>query len=436
MILESDTELARQISAVLAGYDIVFEQQVESLPGLIEEREPALLLIDTAGQPASLDWPEFVLQLTIRHPAMKLIFLATQRDQLDELFASGIHDAIQRPIDLQQLHWLVDQAHRWRTLQQWRQQADGAELQALGSEIIAGSEAMGKVLRQLQRLARVDTTTLLMGESGTGKELLVRALHRLSARGDGPLVAINCGAIPEPLLESELFGFERGAFTGAGATTPGKIEYASGGILFLDEVGDLPLALQAKLLRFLQERVIERLGGHESIPVDLRVVCATHRDLPTLITEGRFREDLYYRINETLLSVPPLRERTGDVLLLARSFLQRFASQQRKLLRGFTPQAEAALDAYHWPGNVRELENRVRRAVVMTDSPLIDVAELQLEADAQDSLDLQQVRERAERQAIIRALSRTDYNLSRCADLLGVARPTLKQLMRRLDINL
>ena len=261
----------------------------------------------------------------------------------------------------------------------------------------------------------------------------------MSDRRDKRLVAINCAAIPEALLESELFGYEKGAFTGAAKTTPGKIEVANGGMLFLDEVGDLPLPLQAKLLRFLQERVIERIGGRAEIAVDVRVVCATHRDLPALIQQGDFREDLYYRINEATIRVPPLRERQGDSLLLARAFLERFATQFKRPVKGFMPQAVEALEAYNWPGNVRELENRVKRAVIMADGNQVSLEDLELpglaDAGEQEPFNLREVRERAESQAILRALARTDGNVSKTSELLGVTRPTLYNLMKKYAIG-
>ena len=297
---------------------------------------------------------------------------------------------------------------------------------------------MLKVCRTLEKLAPTDVSTLILGESGTGKEVLVKALHKLSDRSAKRLVAINCAAIPENLLESELFGYEKGAFTGANKTTPGKIEVADGGILFLDEVGDLPLPLQAKLLRFLQERVIERVGGRHEIPVDIRVICATHRDLKQLIADGDFREDLYYRINEATISVPPLRERTSDAVLLAKAFLEKFAKQLKLNAKGFTPQAIQGIENYNWPGNVRELENRVKRAVIMADGALVTDEDLELEVESQaesEPFNLREVRDEAELRAVKRALGHTDGNISKTAELLGITRPTLYNLMKKFDMD-
>jgi two-component system NtrC family response regulator len=277
---------------------------------------------------------------------------------------------------------------------------------------------------------------MLLGASGTGKELLARGLHDASERRDGEFVAINCAAIPENLLESELFGHEKGAFTGAIKTTEGKIEQAHGGTLFLDEIGDVPLALQVKLLRFLQERTIERVGGRRSIVVDTRVVTATHRNIDLMVSHGSFREDLYYRVAEIVVRIPSLAERPGDASLLARVFVQRLAQTMRSDVTGLAPDAMSALDAWGWPGNVRELENRVKRAVIMADGKLVTAADLDLVPgdDADDAINLKAVREAADRKAITRAIARTEGNISGAAKLLGISRPTLYDLLKNYDI--
>jgi two-component system NtrC family response regulator len=349
----------------------------------------------------------------------------------------GAYDFYEKPIDPELLNITVERAARLtqlesenRRLQQFR---SDSPLQGL----IASSPEMIKVCRSVEKLAPADVSTLILGESGTGKEVLVKALHGLSDRRDQKLVAINCAAIPEALLESELFGYEKGAFTGAVKTTPGKIEVANGGMLFLDEVGDLPMSLQAKLLRFLQERVIERVGGRSEIPVDVRVLCATHRDLPDLITEGAFREDLYYRINEATINVPPLRERQGDAVVLARAFLERFAAQLKRPIKGFSSKAIHAIEQHAWPGNVRELENRVKRAVIMADGAKVteEDLELGLTEEKPEPFNLREVREKAESRAILRALSHTNGNISKTAEMLGVTRPTLYNLIRKYGIK-
>ena len=296
---------------------------------------------------------------------------------------------------------------------------------------------MLRVCRTIEKVAPTSATVLILGESGTGKELLARALHDLSPRRGERFVAINCAAIPETLLESELFGYEKGAFTGAVKQTLGKIELARGGTLFLDEIGDLPMALQAKLLRFLQERVIERVGGRQEIPVDVRIVCATHQSLKARIAEGRFREDLYYRLAEIVVEIPPLRDRQGDSTLLAHGFARRFAEEQRRGVMTLQPDAIEAIEAHPWPGNVRELENVIKRAVIMADGAEIKAADIGLAEAEPDlaALNLRQVREQAERQAVLRVLGRVNGNLSRAAELLGVSRPTLYDLMYRFGLK-
>jgi two-component system NtrC family response regulator len=286
-------------------------------------------------------------------------------------------------------------------------------------------------------VAPSDATVLLLGESGTGKELLARALHQLSPRSAKRFVAINCAAIPENLLESELFGYEKGAFTGASRQTRGKIEFAEGGTFFLDEVGDLSPALQAKILRFLQERVVERIGGREEIPVDVRIVCATHQNLKKLIEEGGFREDLYYRLSEIVISIPPLRERPGDATLLAHAFMNKFSRREGRSIRGFKQDALDAIEVYSWPGNVREMENYVKRAVIMAEGSQIGVDDLGMQAQIgkPEPLNLRQVRDEAERAAIAKVLSRVDGNIAEAAHLLGVSRPTLYDLIKRHNLK-
>jgi two-component system NtrC family response regulator len=303
--------------------------------------------------------------------------------------------------------------------------------------LIATDDAMIRVCKMVEKVAPTDASVLILGESGTGKELLARAVHTESDRKQGKFVAINCAAIPEQLLESELFGHERGAFTGAVKQTVGKIELADGGTLFLDEIGDMPLQLQAKLLRFLQGRVIERVGGRQEIPVNVRVVCATNRDLQALIQEQAFRQDLYFRISEVTIQVPPLRDRRGAATVLAHALLRKFGGTHGRPKRGFSEDAIAALEAYAWPGNVRELENRVKTAMIMAEGSMITAADLNLAQSGDSTLlfNLKEVRTRAERQAILQALAITDGNISRTSELLGVSRPTLYDLMEKYDMR-
>ncbi len=292
---------------------------------------------------------------------------------------------------------------------------------------------MQEIFDLVEKLSDTNTSVLIQGESGTGKELVARALHYHSPRKDKPFMKINCAALPDPLLESELFGYEKGAFTGAARQTKGKIEFADKGSLFLDEVGDLPQALQPKLLRFLQERVVERVGGREAIPVDVRVIAATHRDLTQLMGEGVLREDLYYRISEITLQIPALRERDGDSVLIARTLLKRFGRKLGRSIRGFSDDAIAALERHAWPGNVRELENRVKRAVIMADGARITAEDLELAAprDQLSPLSIKQAREDAERRATMRALGLSGGNVSQAAQILSVSRPTLYDLMKK-----
>lgn len=297
---------------------------------------------------------------------------------------------------------------------------------------------MQRVCRTIEKVANSSATVLLLGESGTGKELLARGLHESSPRKGERFVAINCAAIPENLLESELFGYEKGAFTGAAKTTLGKIETANGGTLMLDEIGDLPMPLQAKLLRFLQERVVERLGGRQEIPVDVRIVCATHQDLKSQITNGGFREDLYYRLAEIVVSIPPLRQRSGDPALMAHAFVHRFADEQKRGNMTLCEDAIRAIEAHQWPGNVRELENCIKRAVIMADGSRITREDIGLDATTPvevEFIDLRKVRDEAERQAIVTALGRANGNLLRTSEILGISRPTLYDLMHRLGLK-
>jgi two-component system NtrC family response regulator len=302
--------------------------------------------------------------------------------------------------------------------------------------IIASDESMLKICRIVEKIAPTQVTCLLLGESGTGKEVFARAIHNLSSHNQGRFVAINCAAVPENLMESELFGYEKGAFTGAAKRTLGKVEHAAEGTLFLDEIGDMPLALQAKLLRFLQERVIERVGGREEIPVDVRVVCATNKDLEAMVAEGTFREDLFYRISEMIINIPPLRDRGGDKVMLARYMISKYAKEQKLKIKGLTPDAALAIDAYSWPGNIRELENKVKRAVIMTDEKRVSSEDLGLRSGDGASMNLRQVRQQAERAAINNALSTAGGNVSAAAKLLGVTRPTLYDLVKKYEITL
>src|SRR6185437_7811374 len=404
--------------------------------------EPAVVTMDLGLPPQPDDPAEGLKLLEEIHallPETKVIVLTGQNDRANALTAIGLgaHDFCAKPFEPELLTWTIERAFRVHDLQEENQRLLAAREAPASSGILTRDPAMLRICRTIEKVAPTSATVLILGESGTGKELLARALHALSPRNAARFVAINCAAIPETLLESELFGYEKGAFTGAVKQTLGKIETASGGTLFLDEIGDLPLALQAKLLRFLQGRVIERIGGRQEITVDVRIVCATHQSLKTQITDGRFREDLYYRLAEIVVEIPPLRERPGDAALLAHGFVRRFADAERRGIMALQPDAIEAIETHAWPGNVRELENVIKRAVIMAEGAEIRATDIGLAESEQDlaALNLRQVREHAEREAVLRVLGRVNGNLSRAAELLGVSRPTLYDLMYRFGLK-
>ena len=444
LIVEDDPGLQSQLKWSFEDFDVEVAEDRETALAHLRRFEPPVVTLDLGLPPDPGGVSEgfgLLEEMLALAPDTKVIVVTGHNDRTNAMraIAMGAYDFYEKPIDPDLLGITIGRGARLYRIEQENRRLQSGQGESALQGLIASSPEMLKVCRTVEKLAPTDVSTLILGESGTGKEVLVKALHSLSDRSNKRLVAINCAAIPEALLESELFGYEKGAFTGAAKTTPGKIEVANGGILFLDEVGDLPMALQAKLLRFLQERVIERIGGRSEIPVDVRVICATHRDLAELIEAGEFREDLYYRINEATIKVPPLRDRQGDNLLLARVLLERFASQLKRPIKGFTPQAIEAIEAYGWPGNVRELENRVKRAVIMADGTQITLEDLELPSKddevEQEPFNLREVREKAESRAILRALARTDGNVSKTSELLGVTRPTLYNLMKKYGIG-
>ncbi len=379
-------------------------------------------------------------EILLRAPHSKIIVVTgnNDREHATKSVAMGAYDFFYKPIDADMLELIVNRAYRLFELEEENRRLSTKNSDSPLEGVVTGSALMQQVCRTVEKVAPTDTTVLVLGESGTGKELLARSLHGLSGRREATIVAINCAAIPENLLESELFGYEKGAFTGAAKQTPGKIETASGGTLFLDEIGDMPPALQAKLLRFLQERVIERVGGRKEIPVDVRVVCATHKDLHELIRVNQFREDLYYRISEVTISIPSLKEREGDALLLGRVFLERISKQQGKKGTRFSKDAMAAIENYGWPGNVRELENRVKRAVIMAEQKQISSSDLELSGNSPEELatfNLREIRDRSDRLAIVRALNHVGGKVSQAAELLGISRPTMYDLLRKFDLK-
>ena len=437
LVVEDDPGLQRQLKWALDNYEVECASNRAEALAAVRRLEPAIVLQDL-GLPPDPDGVEegfaTISELLSFAPGTKVIVVTGRegREHALRAISLGAYDFCQKPVDTQVLLLIIDRARRIYELEQENRRLAGDPSLVIEG-VIAASEPMLKVCRLVQKLAPTQATVLLLGESGTGKERLARALHARSTRAARPMVAINCAAIPETLLESELFGYERGAFTGAVKQTFGKIEIADGGTLFLDEIGDMPLALQAKLLRFLQERVIERLGGREVIQVDVRIIAATHRDLKAAIAEKTFREDLFYRISEVAVQIPPLRERGSDAVLIANYLLQQACKRHGRPALKLAPDAIAAIEQYPWPGNVRELENRVNTAAIMSEGKMVTAADLTLEGQGAEAevLPLREVRQRAEAAAVQRVLAITGGNISKAAELLGVTRPTLYDLMGR-----
>ena len=444
LIVEDDLALQKQLKWSLDRFESVTADDVASAVLQFRRNSPAVVTMDL-GLPPDRDSVsegfkclEKLLELD---SGVKVIVLTGQNDQDNALRAirMGAYDFLAKPVDPDVLALTVERAYRLYELQQENRRLQMQQGSDVFSGLVTRDPGMQRVCRMVEKVAPSDATVLLLGESGTGKEVLAQGLHDASRR-KGRFVAINCAAIPETLLESELFGYEKGAFTGATKSTLGKIETANGGTLMLDEIGDLPMPLQAKLLRFLQERVIERVGGRQEIPIDVRVVGATHQDLKARIADGRFREDLYYRLAEIVVEIPPLRERLGDPVLLSHAFARKFATDMRRPVPTLSDDAVRALESHRWPGNVRELQNMLKRAVIMCEDDRITAMDLGLRASAapaeeEATLDLRTVREAAERQAVITALARTDGNIVRAAELLGISRPTLYDMMNRLQIK-
>lgn len=448
LIVEDDVALQRQLRWAYEGYAIVGAANRSEAIDALRLHEPAVVTLDL-GLPPDPDGTsegfDTLAEILALKPDTKVIVASGHgaRESALHAIAAGAWDFYAKPIDIDALGLIVARAFHVHALE-----AENRRLEARIDAregcggLIYASDEMARVVRTIERVAPADVSVMLLGASGTGKELLARGVHDASSRRRGAFVAINCAAIPETLLESELFGHEKGAFTGAVKTTPGKIEQAAGGTLFLDEIGDVPLQLQVKLLRFLQERVIERIGGRKPIPVDTRIVSATHQNLETMVAENRFREDLYYRLAEIVVHIPGLAQRPGDAVLLARAFVRRHAAAMKLPVTGLTPDALAAIDAWTWPGNVRELENRIKRGVIMADGKLVTAANLDLPGCGQDDagvglhpLNLRSAREIADRKAIRQALARAEGNISGASRLLGVSRPTLYDLLKSYDLH-
>lgn len=442
LVVEDDVGIQNQLRWCFDDFEVLTAGNRSVAMDLLRLHRPTVVLLDLGlppdpgGTSEGLATLDQILELA---PHTKVIVVTgnDERESAVRAIGAGAHDYYQKPIERDEITRVVERAHRVYELEIENQRLLATTSQSPLDGVITQSEAMLAICRTVEKVAPSDVSTLLLGESGTGKELLARALHELSTRADKPIVSINCAAIPDNLLESELFGYEKGAFTGAVKQTQGKIEYADGGTLFLDEIGDLPFELQAKILRFLQERVIERVGGRTEIPIDVRLICATHQNLESKINDGQFRNDLYYRISEVSIVIPPLRERSGDVAVLSRTLLERYCGELSKPLRKFSEAALNAMERHSWPGNIRELENRVKRGLIMSEGNTITPADLELESPGDEPmlLNLKEVRSQAEMTAIQRALKISDNNLSKTAKLLGISRPTLYDALEKYGLR-
>jgi len=444
LIVEDDEGLQRQLKWAYDGYQVVCAGDRAAAIEALRAHEPAVVTLDLGlpPDPDGTDEGFATLAEILRLKPDTKVIVATghgARESATRAVAMGAYDFYKKPVDIDDLGFIVERAFHLHEIEdEHRRLESDAAASVLGSIITAAPEMM-KVGKTIERVASADVSVMLLGASGTGKELLARAVHEKSGR-KGEFIAINCAAIPENLLEAELFGYERGAFTGAVKSNVGKIELAQNGTLFLDEVGDIPLPLQVKLLRFLQERVIERIGGRQPIAVDTRIVCATHQDLDAMTAAGSFREDLYYRLAEIVVKIPSLAERSGDAVLLARHFVNRFGRELNPGVQSLSPDAIEAIHAYGWPGNVRELENRIKRAVIMADGKAVTAGDLDLQAgvapnDGVLPINLRAAREVADRKAIRQAMSQTDNNISGAAKLLGISRPTLYDLLKQYRLS-
>ena len=442
LVVDDDLGIQKQLKWSLTDFNVVFADDRSSAIAQLRRFEPKVVTLDLGLPPdpanasEGLKTLEEILALA---PNTKVIVVTGNNDKENALKAIdfGAYDFYQKPIDSDTIKLLINRALNLAKLEDENRIL--AKTRPAMGRIIGNSDAIQTVMRKAEKIAGTDISTLLLGESGTGKEVFARTIHEHSPRKDQPFVAINCASIPENLLESELFGYEKGAFTGANKTTVGKIETAQGGTLFLDEIGDMPIGLQAKMLRFLQERVIERVGGRNEIPVDIRVICATHRDIQTMVGEETFREDLFYRIGEIPINIPPLREREQDIVLLARTFLNQYREEFNAKAKSFSDGAIRAMLAHRWPGNIRELQNKLKSAVIMAEGTVIQADDLGLLEPSEDfeseTLNLREVREQAESKAIRKAYQRADKNMSKTAELLGVTRPTLYSLIDKYHLE-
>jgi two-component system NtrC family response regulator len=442
LVIEDDAGLQKQLRWSLDAYEVLVAGERETALAQVRRHRPPVVTMDLGLPPdpdGASEGMATLQQILALEPDTKIIVLSGNQERANALkaIAMGAYDFHQKPFDADMLGLVIERAFYLYAMQQENRRMLQTQADSPLAGVVSRDPGMLKLCRSVEKVAPSSASVMLLGDSGSGKELIARGLHRLSARHDKRLVAINCAAIPETLLESELFGYEKGAFTGAVKQTPGKIELAQGGTFFLDEIGDMALALQSKLLRFLQERVIERVGGRSEIAVDVRIVCATHQNLRALVDAGRFREDLFYRLSEIVLMIPPLRERVGDSALLAHHFKNKFCASEGRAALHFSADALAAIEAYGWPGNVREMENCIKRAVIMADGPQIGRDDLGLpESPAvEEPINLRQARDAAEYKVMVKALARVDGNILKAAELLGVSRPTLYDLMNHHGIK-
>lgn len=441
LVVDDDLGIQKQLKWSFSGYDVIFAEDRSSAIAQLRRFEPKVVTLDLGLPPDPSNATEGLAtleEILALAPQTKVIVVTGNNDKKNALKAVnlGAYDFYQKPIDSDTIQILVSRAINLFNLEMENRHL--AEVAPSMDKIIGQSEGLLAASRKAERIAQTDISTLLLGESGTGKEVFARSIHEHSLRKDKAFVAINCASIPENLLESELFGYEKGAFTGANKTTPGKIETAQNGTLFLDEIGDMPIGLQAKMLRFLQERVIERVGGRSEIPVNIRVICATHRDIPTMVADQTFREDLFYRVGEISIIIPPLRDRDNDVVLLAKTFLAQYNEEFKTKLKGFSDSAIKAMKQHKWPGNIRELQNKLKSAVIMAEGTHIQAEDLSLLVRDElsiDTLNLREVREHAESRAIRNAFLVAEHNMSKTAELLGVTRPTLYSLIEKYHLE-
>ncbi len=446
LIVDDSEEIRTQLKwGIGKDYSLSMARDGKEALAIFQKQEPTVVTLDLGLPPAEEGTEEgfrCLQEMVQLNPSAKIIIITgnDQRENALKGIRMGAYDYYQKPIELDDLKVTIRRAFQLAAIEAENRtlhQALERQTAQFGG-MIGHCAEMQEVFATMRKVASADAAVLIQGESGTGKELVARAIHSLSLRKDGPFVPINCGAIPEALLESELFGHEKGAFTGAHAQVPGKVEFARDGTLFLDEIGELPLQLQVKLLRFLQDKTIQRVGGRENIVVNTRIIAATNKDLTSEIKSGNFREDLFYRIGVILIKIPPLRERKGDGTLLATYFLRRYADLYKKRIRGFGAAALERLEQYDWPGNVRELENRVQRAVIMTEGALVGPADMgfagetiERQPEGEGVKTLKEAKERVVREMVINALDRNKGNIARAADELGVSRPTLYDIMKK-----